>query len=110
MMLNYETKVFVFWNVNIYSPVKVNISFGGTYNHHLQDRKLNKVRNQQEEGVKHSKQRAISADLKMEEICSSETLVDFYRTIWRYIIKDRTLHTHHYDNSNTTRYKTFQFT
>jgi hypothetical protein len=55
---NYETKVSVFWNVKTCNPVKVNISFGGTYNHHLQGQKLIKARNHQEIGGNHSKLRA----------------------------------------------------
>jgi hypothetical protein len=34
---------------------------------------------------------AYSSTLKMEAICSSETLVDFQRTTWRYIPEDSTL-------------------
>jgi hypothetical protein len=40
----------------------------------------------------------ILATLKMEATCSSETLVDFQRTIRRCIPKDRTLHNHRCEN------------
>jgi hypothetical protein len=40
----------------------------------------------------------LSSTLKMESICSSETLVDFQRTTRRYIPQDSTLHNHRCEN------------
>jgi hypothetical protein len=34
----------------------------------------------------------------MEEVCFSETSVDFYYTTQFYILEDRTPHSHHYEN------------
>jgi hypothetical protein len=34
----------------------------------------------------------------MEAMFSSETLVDFHRTTWRYIPEDRTLYNHRCEN------------
>jgi hypothetical protein len=41
---------------------------------------------------------AYSLTLKMETTCSSETLVEFQWTTWRYIPEDRTLHSYRHEN------------
>jgi hypothetical protein len=102
-----------FWDIMPCNPLTVNRCFGGTCRLHLQDR-INQTRNQHEEG---SKQKHTSrwfillpasavlfycSTLRMEAICSSETL-DFLRTIRRYNTEDRKLHSYRRDNlkSNT---------
>jgi hypothetical protein len=45
---------------------------------------------------------AYSSTLKMEATRSSETSVDFYRTTWRYIPEDRTLHNYICETLNPT--------
>jgi hypothetical protein len=40
---------------------------------------------------------AFSSNMKMV-ICSTETLVDFQQTTWRYIPEDKTLHNNHCEN------------
>jgi hypothetical protein len=47
------------------------------------------ARNQLEAGSKQSL--AYSSTLKMEAICSSETLVDLQQSTWNYISNDRSL-------------------
>jgi hypothetical protein len=49
--------------------------------------------NQHEIGIKQN-----SSNLKMEGICSSETLVEFHRTTKRYIPEDRTFEIHPCEN------------
>jgi hypothetical protein len=39
-----------------------------------------------------------SSTLEMEAIYSSETSVDFHRTVWNYILEDTTLHSHRCEN------------
>jgi hypothetical protein len=39
-----------------------------------------------------------SLTLKMETENSSETSVNFYRTIWRHVPQDSTLHSHSHEN------------
>jgi hypothetical protein len=80
----------VFWDITPCSPLKVNRRFGGTCRLHLQGPRINHARNQHEAGSKQVSCLTYSSTLKMEAICSSETLVDFQRTTWRYI-PDRTL-------------------
>jgi hypothetical protein len=43
---------YVFWDITLYSPVKVNRRFGGTYCLHLQGRSISQVRNQNGAGIK----------------------------------------------------------
>jgi hypothetical protein len=70
----------IFWDITPCSPLKVNRRFWGTYRLHLQGRRIIRARNQHE------------TDVQAEAICSSETSVDFQRTIWHYIPEDSTLH------------------
>jgi hypothetical protein len=73
----------VFWNITLCSPLNVNRRFGGKYRLHIQGRRISRARNQRE-----SRWQAYSCTLKMEAICSSETLVDIQRTTRRYISED----------------------
>jgi hypothetical protein len=41
---------------------------------------------------------AYSLTLKIEATCSSETSVYFQRTTWCYVLEDRTLHNHRYED------------
>jgi hypothetical protein len=70
------------------SPLKVNRRFGGTCLLLLQDRRISQTRNLY--AFKLVSYLGYSSILKTEATCSSETLVDFYRTIWRYISEDST--------------------
>jgi hypothetical protein len=77
----------IFPDITPCSSFKVISSLDGTRRLHLQGQ-ISQARNQGEAGSK----QAYSSTLKMEEARSSETLIDFQRTTWRYIRKDRTLH------------------
>jgi hypothetical protein len=90
----YRMKSSLLWDIMPCSPLKANQRFGGTRCLHLQSRRISQARNQREAGSKHS--------LKMEAACSSETLVDFQWTTWRYIPEDRTLHNYAVRTSNHT--------
>jgi hypothetical protein len=70
------------WDITPYSPLNVNLCFGGTYVLHLQGRKIRRPRNQHKAG---GKQR----NLLSESSGSSETSVEFQLAIYRYILKDR---------------------
>jgi hypothetical protein len=61
----------IFWDIMPYGPLKGNRHFGGL---------------------------VYSSTLKMEETCSSETSVDFQQTTQRYILEDKTLHNHGYED------------
>jgi hypothetical protein len=74
----------VFWDIRLFSPLKVNRRFGGTYHLHLQG---------------HSLPPALTlvswsaySPLKMEAIYSSEMSVDFQRTTHHYIPEDGTFY------------------
>jgi hypothetical protein len=43
----------------------------------------------------------LTSTMKMEAICSSETLVHFQRTTWLYILEDSTLHSHRCEHLKT---------
>jgi uncharacterized membrane protein YhaH (DUF805 family) len=81
----------VFWVIMPCSPLKVNRRFGGTYRLHFQGR-ISRAR-YQAAGILLGKfpsafmlpSCSTYSPLKMVAICSSETSVDFQRTIWRYI-------------------------
>jgi hypothetical protein len=47
---------------------------------------------------------AHSSTLTMEATCSSETLVDFQRTTWRYIPENRTIYNHRYENLKSSKF------
>jgi hypothetical protein len=64
--------------------VKVKLHFGGTYRLHLLNQKV---------GLLHAGF-LLGMALKMEVICSSETLVDFHHTTWHYNPEHVTLHSH----------------
>jgi hypothetical protein len=85
--------------------------FGGTCRLHLQGRIISQARSQREASNKQSSCFAYSSTLKMEATRFPETLVDFQRTIWRYIPEDRTLqeqaYFHYYAVSNPILF-TFQ--
>jgi hypothetical protein len=70
--------------------------FGGTYQLHLQGRRINRAIKQICFHTGFSL--AYSSILKMEEICSSETSVDTQRSRLRYIPEDGTLHNHRCEN------------
>jgi hypothetical protein len=78
-----------FWDIMPCSPLKVNLHFVRTCRLHLQGPRVNQSRNQRETDSKH-----FSA-LKMDATFSSETLVVFQRTTWRYIPEDKTLWRRH---------------
>jgi hypothetical protein len=85
----------VFWDITPRSPLKVNGRFGGTYRLQLH---VPKNKTEQETSVKAGTKQNLtlvpclgySWNLTTEEICSSETSVDFQRTTRRYIPEDRT--------------------
>jgi hypothetical protein len=77
----------ILWDITPCSPLKANRPFGGTYRIHLQGRRISRVRNQRESRSLVSCS-AYSSTLKIDAICSSETLVDFQRTTRRYIPED----------------------
>jgi hypothetical protein len=64
-----------FWDITLFSLLKVNQCFKGTYHLHLQGRRISQARNQCE-----SKWQA-QQTLKIEAICSSKMSADFQRTI-----------------------------
>jgi hypothetical protein len=55
----------IFWDITLFSPLRVNQSFGGTYRLHLQDKKISGARNQRE-----SKWQAEPTDVSEEHIAS----------------------------------------
>jgi hypothetical protein len=81
----------IFWDIAPCNPLSVNRHFGGTYRLHLQGRTC----------------RTYFFDLKMEAICSSETLVDTQRTTRRYIPEDGSLYNHRSENVKFYTMKTF---
>jgi hypothetical protein len=80
------------WDITPCSPLKVNRHFRGTYRLHLQGRRVSQAK------IKHLAfaLESCSSTLKMEEICSSETLAGFQRTTRRYIPEDNTLQVYMY--------------
>jgi hypothetical protein len=76
-------KSFIFWDITLWSPLKVNQSFGGTLSLHLQGQRISPVRNQSE---------------NFHVKCSSKTWVDFQQTTQHYIPEGRTLHNHRCEN------------
>jgi hypothetical protein len=73
----------IFWNITKCSPLKINQHFGGTCC-------LNRANSMRATYFR----AGYSSTLKMEAICSSETLVEFQWTIRRYIQGYRTIHNH----------------
>jgi hypothetical protein len=86
--------IFVFWNIAPCSSVNVSWCFRGSCRLHLQGRRVNQARNQHE--IAYFMLVCLLLGLpsieNMEAKCSSESSVDFQRTIRRYIPEDRTLH------------------
>jgi hypothetical protein len=82
-------KTTIFRDITPCSTFRVNRRFGGTYNLHLQGRKISRARNQCEIRCKHLA--PASLIVNMEATSYSETSVDFQRTARRYIPEDRTL-------------------
>jgi hypothetical protein len=87
---------------DVCSRAKLHRRFGTEYLH-LQSKKVNKANNHKRANRKHQDLRLVldvcgllvySSALKMEVLCSSETSMDFSRSIWRHIPEDRTLHNH----------------
>jgi hypothetical protein len=85
-------KITVFWDITPHSPLNVSWSFGGTYRLHIP------VRVSRTKYYRDSIPPAFTlvscstySTLKMEGICSSETLVDFQRTMRPHIPEDSTL-------------------
>jgi hypothetical protein len=94
----------IFWDAALCSPVKVKIPFGKTYRLHLQGRRVSQARNQHEVNSKQISScchLAYYSTLKMEAICSSETLVDFHRITQHWISRDRNLRSHCWENLNS---------
>jgi hypothetical protein len=89
--------------VAVCSPVKIKGPFGGTYRLHIQGRGVSKERNEHEISSKQISSCCLPAyysTLKMEVICSSETLVDFHRTTRRCNSRDINLRRHSCENLN----------
>jgi hypothetical protein len=78
----------IFWDIMQCSPLKVNRRFGRICRLHLKGRRICQTRNQKAGG------KQSDSTLKMEAIYCYETSIDFQRTTWHYIPKDRTLHNH----------------
>jgi hypothetical protein len=87
----------LFWDVTPCSPLKVSRRFGVTHHFHLQGRRISRARNQRErwqaepEHIFTVVSYSAYSTVKMEAICSSETPVDFQRTIRRCIPEDSIL-------------------
>jgi hypothetical protein len=91
----------VLWDETPCGPLKGNQCFRGICLLHLQGRRISQAKNRLEAGSKQNvlfatcftllSCMAYSLTLKMEEICSSETSVDFQWTTQRYIPEGRTL-------------------
>jgi hypothetical protein len=79
------------WDVGLYSPVKVNHCFEGTYCLHLQCQRLWLARNRQQPLHPAGFSLSLLLALKMEAMCSSEMSVDLYQTTQHYIPKDLSL-------------------
>jgi hypothetical protein len=79
-------KTIIFWDMTLCSPMSFNRRFGGTYRLHLQGR-----RNRFSHLLVRWFVEPISSTLKMEAICSSETLVETQRTTRCHIPEDDTL-------------------
>jgi hypothetical protein len=68
----------IFWDITPCSPLKANRRLGGTYRIHLHSRRIRQERGQHDEGS--------------NKTSSSETSVEFQRSIRRYIQEDMTQH------------------
>jgi hypothetical protein len=89
-------KSYIFWDIMLCSPLKVNRRYGGTCHLHHQGRRMSQAKHQREGLCFLPTFRlvyclAYSSTLKMEPTCSSETSIDFQRSIRHYIPEDRTL-------------------
>jgi hypothetical protein len=72
-----KMKSFIFWDITLYSLLKINQCFGGFCHLHLQGQRMS---------------------LKMGAMCFSETSVDFQQTTGHYVPKDRILFNHCCEN------------
>jgi hypothetical protein len=77
---------YIFLDITLCSPLKANRRFGRTFRLKLQCMRISRERNQRESGW------------QSEEICYSETSVDFQQTTLPYIPEDITLYNHHCEN------------
>jgi hypothetical protein len=99
-----EIKSSIFRDITPCSPLKVNRCFGVTCRLHLQGRSRWHIPPKCRLAAllttwfRAGFCVAYSSTLKMEATYSSETSVDFQRTIRRYITEDRTVHNHRCDN------------
>jgi hypothetical protein len=91
-------KSYIFWDITLRSPLKVDWRFEWTHRLYLQGRRINQARNQREAGSKQRFTLAYSSTLKIEAICSFETFVHFQRTTRSYIPEDRNVHSHRCEN------------
>jgi hypothetical protein len=88
-------KSYIFWDTMPCSPLKANRCFGAVCRLHLQTQRINQAINQHEGGSKQADRKLFLLHagflptyfltVKMEVARSSETSVDFQRTIWHYI-------------------------
>jgi hypothetical protein len=99
-VIRWSVESSVFWDITLCSSLKVNGRFTATCYLHLQSRRI-----YHEAGSIQSSCLAYSSTLKMKETCSSETLVDFIRTIRRCIPEDRTLHNSRCENLKSYKMK-----
>jgi hypothetical protein len=72
--------------------LKVKLHFGGTCRLHLLNQKVGQARSS-----------LLGMTLKMEVICSSETLVNFQQTTWHYNPEHITLHSHYCHNLKSNK-------
>jgi hypothetical protein len=84
-------KSIIFWDMMPCGLLSCNQRFGGTYRIHLQGRRNNFSKNQQASRWQVAAE-IVSLTLKMDAVCSSETLVATQQTTRSHIPEDDTLH------------------
>jgi hypothetical protein len=77
----------VFWNVMLFSLMKVNPYFRGTHCFHLQDQRVSQVRNQHEAGSKQNWFLTWCTP-NMEVTCSCKMFAGFHQTTQSYITEE----------------------